>query len=279
MIATAFVEAFERDGFSVVSGLFPATQVATLRDHYMQLRAGGPCPGDYAGEDLTGADPLARWPRMIHMHRWDAASLAFLTDPRIVDRLIALTGMPPYAVQTMLYFKPPGARGQAPHQDNFYLRVTPGTCIAAWMALDDCDEENGCMWMVPGSHRMPLLCTERADTRVSFTDVTVPVPPHLPRRSIRMQAGDVVFFHGSTIHGSTPNASRDRFRRALIAHYATGDARSIHSDYHPILTIGGGTAELARSAEGGPCGTFVERDGTQTIEMTDRPQMSPRLRE
>ena len=77
----------------------------------------------------------------------------------------------------MLYFKPAGARGQALHQDNFYLRAQPGTCLAAWMALDPCDEANGCMQIVPGSHRWPLLCTEKADTGASFTDVTVPLPP------------------------------------------------------------------------------------------------------
>ena len=47
---------------------------------------------------------------------------------------------------------------------NIYLRVQPGTCMAAWMALDDCDEENGCMQVVPGSHTWPVLCTDKADT-------------------------------------------------------------------------------------------------------------------
>ena len=279
MIVSELVEAFHADGFAIARGLFRADEVERLRAHYMALRESGPQPLDYAGEDLQAADPLKRYPRMIHMHRWDAASLGYLRDARIVGCLKALFPGEPYGVQTMVYFKPPGARGQAPHQDNFYLRVEPGTCAAAWMALDPCDEENGCMWMVPGSHRMPLLCTERADTRESFTDVTVPVPPHLERRAIVMEPGDVVFFHGSTIHGSAPNRSPDRFRRAVIAHYATGDARSIHADYHPVVRLDGAPGSLARSAEGGPCGVFVERDGSRTIELTDRPQMSPRLRE
>ena len=278
MAHAELVREFERDGFAIARGLVSRAEVAALRDHYMTLRAGGPRPGDYAGEDLGAADPLKNFPRMIHMHRWDAKSLAWMTDARLVERLTALLGRVPCGVQTMVYFKPPGARGQAPHQDNFYLRVEPGTCVAAWMALDACDEENGCMWMVPGSHRMPLLCTERADTRVSFTDVQVPVPPHLPRRAIVMEAGDVVFFHGSTIHGSTPNRSQ-RFRRALIAHYASGEAARIHADYHPVITMAGERAALEASTEGGPCGVFVERDGAVSVEMAEREQMSPRLRE
>ncbi|HRJ41757.1 MAG: phytanoyl-CoA dioxygenase family protein [Caldilineaceae bacterium] len=57
--------------------------------------------------------------------------------------MTALLGAEPYAVQTMFYFKPAGARGQALHQDQYYLRAQLGTCMAAWMAVDDCDEENG----------------------------------------------------------------------------------------------------------------------------------------
>ena len=47
--------------------------------------------------------------------------------------LTGLLGNEPYAAQTMVYFKPAGSRGQALHQDNYYLRVHPGTCMAAWM--------------------------------------------------------------------------------------------------------------------------------------------------
>ena len=90
----------------------------------------------------------------------------------------------------MLYFKPPGARGQALHQDNFYLRVQPGTCMAAWMALDDCDEENGCMQVVPGSHTVAAALHHQGRyQRQSFTDVTVPIPEGAPVTPVLMRAG------------------------------------------------------------------------------------------
>src|SRR4051812_26877069 len=151
---------YRRDGFAVARGLFAGDEVADLRDHYMRLRAAGSYSGDSAGvDDPRGApDPLKKYPRMIHMHRWDEVSRRWMLDARIRDGLAALLGEEPYAVQTMLYFKPPGARGQALHQDQFYLRVQPGTCMAAWMALDPCDEENGCMQVVPGTQDLPLLC-------------------------------------------------------------------------------------------------------------------------
>ena len=146
------------------------------------LRAAGTYPGDDAGIDIGSADPLKRYPRMIHMHRWDETSLQWMIDARLNACMTALLGREPFAVQTMLYFKPAGARGQALHQDQYYLRVRPGTCMAAWMALDPCDEENGCLQVVPGTHSLPVLCTQKADTTVSFTDVTVPVPEGAYRR-------------------------------------------------------------------------------------------------
>src|SRR5215207_5661753 len=181
------LEMFRQDGYTVVAGLFTPEEVASYRAHFMELRE-GEHPGDFVGvprimgdSSKTGdllyddrPDPLKQYPRMIHMHRWDDVSLKWLIDARINEHLTAFLGSEPYAVQTMLYFKPPGARGQALHQDQYYLKVQPGTCIAAWLPLDDCDEENGCMRVVQGSHTWQVLCTAKADTTISFTDVTVP---------------------------------------------------------------------------------------------------------
>ncbi len=134
---------YEDKGYVVVRGLFGEEETAALREHYMRLREEGAYPGDFDGVDASSSDPLKRYPRMIHMHRWDEASLKWLLDSRLCAAMTALLGREPYAVQTMLYFKPGGARGQALHQDQFYLRVQPGTCLAAWLALDRCDEANG----------------------------------------------------------------------------------------------------------------------------------------
>src|SRR5712691_11371776 len=151
---------FKSNGHTVIPALFNTDEVAQLRDHYMRLREKGEYPGDFAGVDPSSDDPLKRYPRMIHMHRWDEIALDWLLEPRIVHALTTLLGgLEPFAVQTMLYFKPPGARGQAAHQDQYYLRVKPGTCVAAWMALDRCDEDNGCLEVLPGSHDWPVLCT------------------------------------------------------------------------------------------------------------------------
>jgi phytanoyl-CoA hydroxylase len=267
MFSPAQLEAYQRDGYVVARGLFTRGEAEKYIDHFMRLRAAGTYPGDFAGIDLQSQDPWKRYPRMIHMHRWDETSLHWLLEPRLRLSLRALLGTDPYAVQTMLYFKPPGARGQALHQDQFYLRVQPGTCMAAWMALDPCDEENGCMQVVPGSQDLPLLCTQKADTRLSFTDVTVPVPAGMKVVPVIMEPGDVLFFNGSLIHGSYPNTSRDRFRRSLIGHYIVGDAEKVAQFYHPVLRMDGTTVELGVSEQGGPCGIWVDRDGRPVVEM------------
>ena len=259
---------FDRDGYVDAHGLFAGEEAAFWRDHFMRLRESGEYPGDLVGADPGSSDPLKRYPRMVHMHRWDQVSLDWLLEPRLASALTTLLGgVEPFAVQTMLYFKPPGARGQAVHQDQHYLRVQPGTCIAASLALDPCDEENGCLEVLPGSHDWPVLCTVPADTEQSFTDVTVPLPDGAELVPIAMEPGDVLFFNGSLVHGSKPNRST-RFRRALIGHYIEGDARECAHWYHPALRLDGTTVELDEGDGGGPCGEWAERDGERVIELS-----------
>ncbi len=257
---------FDHRGYLILKQLFTPAEVDMLREHFMKLRQSNH-PGDFSGVDLQSSDPLKRFPRMIHMHRWDETSLRWLLDVRIGEALTALMEREPFAVQTMLYFKPPKARGQALHQDQFYLRVQPGTCIAAWMALDPCDQGNGCLQVVPGSQNWPLLCTVKADTTQSFTDVTVPVPEGTEVASMVMDAGDVLFFNGQLVHGSGPNHSPERFRRALIGHYIGGEAQEVAKYYHPALRLDGSPVALGTSSDGGMCGVWVDQDGKPAIEM------------
>jgi phytanoyl-CoA hydroxylase len=268
MIGAAAKWSSDERGYLVGRGLFDPEETAFLRDHFMRLREAGSYPGDVVGVDPGSEDPLKRYPRMIHMHRWDQVALDWLLEPRLAHSLSSLLdGLEPFAVQTMLYFKPPGVRGQAVHQDQFYLRVEPGTCIAAWMALDSCDEENGCLQVVPGRHEWPVLCTVGADTGESFTDITVPLPDDSELVPVLMEPGDVLFFNGSLVHGSKPNRS-DHFRRALIGRYIEGDARQVAYWYHPLLRMDGSEVELEAGSGGGPCVEWVDRGGRRVIELT-----------
>ncbi|MCY3715585.1 MAG: phytanoyl-CoA dioxygenase family protein [Chloroflexi bacterium] len=254
------VEHFLDEGYVVVPGLFGADEIERIQAHFMQLNAQG---HGYVGDrsTLLGADdPLAAYPRLVHPHRFDKLSLDWLLDERLRQWTTALLGAQPYAAQTMFYFKPPGARGQALHQDQKSLRVRPGTCLAAWMAVDDCDEDNGCMQIVPRTQDLPQLCLIDADLSVSFSSRTVPIPPGSAPQPIPMRAGDVLFFNGQVIHGSYPNRSQTRFRRSLIGHYVVGEARQVAEFYHPLLRFNGDEVRLEGSEAGGPCGIFVDED-------------------
>jgi hypothetical protein len=268
MVTPEQIQTFQENGFAVARGLFSPDEVQRCLDHYMHLRQAGIYPGDLSGVDIGSQDPLKKYPRMIHMHRWDETSLQWMIDPRINACLTAFLGREPIAVQTMIYFKPPKARGQALHQDQYYLRVQPGTCVAAWLALDDCDEKNGCLLVVPGSQNWPLLCTTEADVTQSFTDVTVPLPPGTQPRPVVMKAGDMLFFNGQLVHGSLPNQSETRFRRSLIGHYIGGDAQEVAKWYHPALRMDGSVVDLGVSEGGGTCGVWMDDEGKPIIEMT-----------
>ncbi len=256
-------EQFERDGCVVLRGLFRPEEAARIRDAFMAQNENGPVEG--LSEIRNGADgydksdPLAFYPRMMNPHSQPEREVGqiardFLLHPRLYPILRDLFGEEPAGVQTMFYFKPAGARGQELHQDNFYLRVKPGTCMAAWLAVDDVDADNGGMKVVPGSHHEDIACPQKADPAVSFTSDYVPVPDGLEAVHCDMKAGDVLFFNGSLIHGSTPNTSRDRFRRSLIAHYVPRDSQEVARWYKPY-TFDGDTFEIPGAEGGGPCGT------------------------
>lgn len=260
---------WEGDGFFVVPGLFSAEEIAMYRVHFDRLNATLDESRRWRDAGIDGTDPLSQYPRMVHPHRFDEKSMAFMLDPRLREIMTAVLGEEPYCAQTMFYFKPPGARGQALHQDQIYLQVQPGNCLAAWLAVDDCDAANGCLQVVPGSHRLPLLCEIPADTERSFTRTTIPVPSEMRVVDVMMRAGDVLFFHGNLIHGSEPNRTEDRFRRSLIGHYATGDAAAIARFYHPLLRFDGTEVAVDVSAGGGACGVLEETEGKSRIVMVE----------
>ena len=209
---------FEEQGYYTARGVFKPAEVREMAAHFMTRRAEGPKPGDMGGDKTKAAtDPLNLYPRMINMHNWDTKTDAWRQDPRIIELAGGLIGDAVLLCQTMLYFKPPGARGQAFHQDNQYIRKFP--IIAAWTALDDCNADNGQMVMIPGSNKLGILPVQPANPEISFTNGQSYIPEGMKEVGVDMKAGDVLFFGGFTIHGSYPNKTKDRFRRAFITHF------------------------------------------------------------
>lgn len=263
------LNAANENGFHVARGLFSPGEVAEIRDTFMAANVDGPVPGlseiKQNGDKIgySESDPLRFYPRMLHPHRHrelpvGLVSLKYMLDIRLFPILRDLLGEEPVAVQSMFYFKPPGARGQALHQDNFYLRVAPKTCMAAWFAIDDADEENGGMVIVPGTGRMDIVCPEKADSTQFFTSEHIPVPAGMRKAQTNLKAGDVLFFNGSLIHGSYPNRSKTRFRRSFICHYIPRSSTELARWYESPMSFEGELVYFKGASGGGPCGTLQD---------------------
>lgn len=254
--ATEVNERYLSDGVILIPQLISAEEIEEIRAVFTQQVEADRSLG--FEDNVPADDILARFPRFVHPHRHpevEAGRLArrLMIDRRIFGIVTALLG-PAYGAQSMFYFKPPTARGQALHQDNLFLQAHPETCLAAWIAIDDCDGENGGLMVIPGSHQIQILCPEDADPEESFSRATIPVPEAAVRVQTEMKAGDVLFFHGSLVHGSLANTSSDRFRRSLIFHYIPQTSVEVAQFYIPLLDPDGNEVSIAESAEGGPCG-------------------------
>jgi ectoine hydroxylase-related dioxygenase (phytanoyl-CoA dioxygenase family) len=259
-LTNSLAQEYERAGVVQRRSVLDPADVARIGDTFMEQVERDVSLG--FDDNIPAGDPLARYPRFVHPHRRAdtaagrlAAELMF--DPRIFDTVTELIG-PALGAQSMFYFKPPTARGQAMHQDNLSLRTHPETCLAAWIAIDDCDAENGGLMVVPGSHTTEIACPEAADPTQSFASGQVRIPAGMSVVQTEMRAGDTLFFHGSLVHGSLPNTSTTRFRRSLIFHYIPEAATEISKFYDPLVSPSGAAVSRADARGGGPCGDGFE---------------------
>ena len=286
---------FRQNGFVAVRGLVSEDEIAELRAHTDDLMQGRlpeqqsqMSPRDVTRDTgVTGqgleAPPAhlspvekAQYFLRIHMlHRKLELHERYLLHPRVLDVLEALIGPDLLALQTMLFLKPPGKPGQGWHQDSYYIPTHPDSLCGAWIAIDDCDELNGAMWMAAGSGTEPVYPPTsgygHGDRRLR--DIThvggvsdpddaandlARIADRYPQLLVTAKAGDVVFFNGHVLHRSKANFTADRFRRAFVSHYCNArsftqwGADSPPNDPHaspaidPITRMTNGSHILAR---------------------------------
>ena len=163
-VSTAKYAQYQKQGFLVVERLVDLDEVEELKAHVMAMLKGQiDVPGqEPPSPEATEAELVQRFTRVHQLHRWDATCERFLLHPRVLDVLEALIGPDVLALQTMQFFNAPGMGGQGWHQDSYYITTYPDTLIGAWLALERADEENGCLWVAPGSNHEPILSTTKA---------------------------------------------------------------------------------------------------------------------
>ena len=104
-----------------------------------------------------------------------------------------------------------------PHQDNAYYNLVPDFALTFWIALDPSTEENGCMRVVPGSHRDGILPHEA--TRAVGNSYAIPeLPENLKQKEspILLEPGDCSIHHCVIIHRSDENRSATPRRSLLL---------------------------------------------------------------
>ena len=118
-----------------------------------------------------------------------------------------------------LFCKPPRHGGVvAWHQDySYWTRTVPMTHLTCFIALDDADVENGCLYHVPGTHRWPLLPVTGLAGDMDAIQTVLSDEQRALFRPVptKLRKGYASFHHPLTIHGSYGNSS-DRPRRATV---------------------------------------------------------------
>jgi hypothetical protein len=134
-----------------------------------------------------------------------------------------------------IFYKPPRHGGVvAWHQDySYWTRTEPVGHITCFVALDDSTLENGCLHLVPGSHRWNLLpkvtLTENAEMEAIRSVMTAEQVEQFKPVPMQLKAGEVSFHHSLTLHGSYANNS-ERPRRSLVLNYMKPDTKSASNE-------------------------------------------------
>lgn len=227
MLTDSECQRYVNEGYIVAKNLVDSEPVASMAEELDRFVTGeisveNPRPSTMSADEKRRSVLAVNFP-----HRASERIRNTVTLPGLIGVLERITAAhlahwdgSTKHVQSIYYNKPPGHPGQPWHQDEIFLPTRDRSLTGAWIALDDADRQNGCLWVIPGSHRSgyiwPTRATKdesefvRSDESYGF-DTADGV-------AVEVERGDVVFFNGYLLHASRRNRS-ERFRRALVHHY------------------------------------------------------------
>lgn len=164
----------------------------------------------------------------------DDVLFSYCTLPEIIQYVTSFTGPDIMAMHTMLISKPPDPGTKSSrhpmHQDLHYFPFRPADrIVCSWTAMEHVHRANGCLVVVPGSHKGSLLPHEYPRWEGGVNKMYHGIQDYDPdayRVHLEMEAGDTVFFHPLLIHGSGMNRTRGS-RNAISCHYASSHCNYI----------------------------------------------------
>lgn len=288
---------YAENGYLVLPNALTQVEIEELRADATRICRGE--AGDIRGVDPAlptdaNADVLRRYLCIHFPHKISEIMYRYLAHPAIVDVLTNIIGPNVKCMQSMLFIKAAGKPGQAWHQDEIFIPTRDRSLTGAWIAMDDASVENGCLWVIPGSHKHGILWPqeEHSDSRFDCSGETYG-SPYRDEDSIpvEVKAGAIVFFNGYLLHRSLPNYARTGYRRVLVNHYMSAQSllpwhnprdgeRMATADARDIVMIAGkdpyaykGIEDLSlphvRSSGEGGCGNPKNNLKTEDIERID----------
>ena len=124
----------------------------------------------------------------------------------------------------MLFLK---KSGKPWHPDEHFIPTQDRSLTGVWIAPDDATIENGCLWIMPGSHKAGVLYPVCLPVSQEYDGAPEAFNfPHTPEEAIHLEVskGSAVIFHGYLLHFSLKNRAKEKYRRALVHHYMSAES-------------------------------------------------------
>ena len=235
-------EFYREQGYLVVPDLVTPAELETLKRDTADLARGKyPCEQlQTLPQDMSDAEALRKILCIHQPHYISPVMLDFVKHRGMAEIMSRIVAPNVKCMQSMLFVKPPGFQGQAWHQDEIYIPTRDRSLCGGWIAIDDATIENGCLWIIPGSHQTGYLYPQKphgqndefdfAQESYGFDD-SAEIP-------VEVKAGTVVFFNGYLLHRSRKNRSASSYRRVLVNHYMNAYSLlpwSIEKGEHPAM--------------------------------------------
>jgi ectoine hydroxylase-related dioxygenase (phytanoyl-CoA dioxygenase family) len=240
---------FHENGYLLVGRILGDAELAALRERGDWIASGealhvpAACrqvEPRVAGGELTAPSELLSLRKLSHVAWHDAVMLAHARRPQIVERIAALLGEDLKLYQDQLFMKPPRVGSRQPyHQDQplgFHIDP-PELMVTCWTALDDVTLENGCLRVLPGTHRHGVLPRD-VITEYERCALEGSLQEEVP---LVMRAGECSFHHGHLLHSSHPNLTATR-RRGYATHYVSARCRYTGTEVDPKFPLVRGRA-------------------------------------